>query len=214
MNYGRESGSSLKPLLSTPWTPLCTSGWAASVFFVDLVDRFYLGVAGDPLLRPLYPDDLARVVSSPCAVPDAVLGWPRDLRRGARPSPAAHAPCALRHRPGGARRLVAAHARLRCRSSSRRPASPRRTRWSCAATSRWPPTRSSTPPDRPESSVLEVRGAPFLAGRHRLLEVACGDADEELRRCPPHPCGTAGCWRRGCSRAGAWSARRPPGPSR
>jgi hemoglobin len=28
------------------------------VFFVDLVDRFYLGVAGDPLLRPLYPDDL------------------------------------------------------------------------------------------------------------------------------------------------------------
>jgi hemoglobin len=28
-------------------------------FFVDLIDRFYLGVAGDPLLRPLYPDDLA-----------------------------------------------------------------------------------------------------------------------------------------------------------
>jgi hemoglobin len=28
-------------------------------FFVDLVDDFYLGVAGDPLLRPLYPDDLA-----------------------------------------------------------------------------------------------------------------------------------------------------------
>ena len=28
-------------------------------FFVDLVDRFYLGVAGDPLLRPLYPEDLA-----------------------------------------------------------------------------------------------------------------------------------------------------------
>lgn len=28
-------------------------------FFFDLVDRFYLGVAGDPLLRPLYPDDLA-----------------------------------------------------------------------------------------------------------------------------------------------------------
>jgi hemoglobin len=27
-------------------------------FFVDLVDRFYLGVVGDPLLRPLYPDDL------------------------------------------------------------------------------------------------------------------------------------------------------------
>jgi hemoglobin len=27
-------------------------------FFIDLVDRFYIGVAGDPLLRPLYPDDL------------------------------------------------------------------------------------------------------------------------------------------------------------
>jgi hemoglobin len=28
-------------------------------FFVDLVDHFYRGVAADPLLRPLYPDDLA-----------------------------------------------------------------------------------------------------------------------------------------------------------
>lgn len=27
-------------------------------FFEDLVDRFYDGVAADPLLRPLYPDDL------------------------------------------------------------------------------------------------------------------------------------------------------------
>ena len=27
-------------------------------FFFDLVDRFYLGVKSDPLLRPLYPDDL------------------------------------------------------------------------------------------------------------------------------------------------------------
>jgi hemoglobin len=27
-------------------------------FFADLVDKFYLGVAGDPLLRPLYPDNL------------------------------------------------------------------------------------------------------------------------------------------------------------
>jgi hemoglobin len=27
-------------------------------FFVDLVNRFYLAVGGDPLLRPLYPDDL------------------------------------------------------------------------------------------------------------------------------------------------------------
>ena len=28
-------------------------------FFVELVGRFYVGVAGDPLLRPLYPDDLS-----------------------------------------------------------------------------------------------------------------------------------------------------------
>ncbi|HVX21492.1 MAG TPA: globin [Acidimicrobiales bacterium] len=28
-------------------------------FFFDLVDRFYDGVAGDPVLRPMYPDDLA-----------------------------------------------------------------------------------------------------------------------------------------------------------
>jgi len=27
-------------------------------FFVGLVDRFYAGVAWDPVLRPLYPDDL------------------------------------------------------------------------------------------------------------------------------------------------------------
>lgn len=27
-------------------------------FFVDLVDRFYTAVADDPVLRPLYPDDL------------------------------------------------------------------------------------------------------------------------------------------------------------
>ncbi|MGH9090141.1 MAG: globin [Acidimicrobiales bacterium] len=28
-------------------------------FFTALVDRFYDGVAADPVLRPLYPDDLA-----------------------------------------------------------------------------------------------------------------------------------------------------------
>lgn len=28
-------------------------------FFVALVDRFYAGVEGDPILRPMYPDDLA-----------------------------------------------------------------------------------------------------------------------------------------------------------
>lgn len=28
-------------------------------FFTALVERFYAGVAGDPLLRPMYPDDLS-----------------------------------------------------------------------------------------------------------------------------------------------------------
>lgn len=28
-------------------------------FFDDLVERFYAGVADDPVLRPMYPDDLA-----------------------------------------------------------------------------------------------------------------------------------------------------------
>ncbi len=32
--------------------------WGGERFFVDLVDRFYDGVASDPVLRPLYPDDL------------------------------------------------------------------------------------------------------------------------------------------------------------
>jgi hemoglobin len=33
--------------------------WGGEEFFTALVDRFYQGVVTDPLLRPLYPDDLA-----------------------------------------------------------------------------------------------------------------------------------------------------------
>lgn len=33
--------------------------WGGEEFFTTLVGRFYEGVAADPLLRPLYPDDLA-----------------------------------------------------------------------------------------------------------------------------------------------------------
>jgi hemoglobin len=32
--------------------------WGGAPFFEALVDRFYQGVATDPLLRPLYPEDL------------------------------------------------------------------------------------------------------------------------------------------------------------
>ena len=34
------------------------SAVGGQAFFVDLVDGFYAGVAADPLLRPLYPEDL------------------------------------------------------------------------------------------------------------------------------------------------------------
>ena len=40
-----------------PEVPLYERAGGAA-FFVDLVDRFYDGVADDPVLRPLYPDDL------------------------------------------------------------------------------------------------------------------------------------------------------------
>jgi len=32
--------------------------WGGEAFFTALVERFYAGVVADPLLRPLYPDDL------------------------------------------------------------------------------------------------------------------------------------------------------------
>src|ERR1035438_7681332 len=32
--------------------------WGGEPFFTTLIERFYEGVAVDPLLRPMYPDDL------------------------------------------------------------------------------------------------------------------------------------------------------------
>lgn len=32
--------------------------WGGEAFFTLLIDRFYEGVSADPLLRPLYPEDL------------------------------------------------------------------------------------------------------------------------------------------------------------
>ncbi|HLH29273.1 MAG TPA: globin [Acidimicrobiales bacterium] len=32
--------------------------WGGETFFTALVERFYEGVAADPLLRPMYPEDL------------------------------------------------------------------------------------------------------------------------------------------------------------
>ena len=39
-------------------TPPLYERVGGEAFFVELVDRFYDGVAADPLLRPMYPDDL------------------------------------------------------------------------------------------------------------------------------------------------------------
>jgi hemoglobin len=33
--------------------------WGGAAFFTSLVERFYEGVSTDPLLRPMYPDDLS-----------------------------------------------------------------------------------------------------------------------------------------------------------
>ena len=55
--------------------------------FQDLVARFYAGVALDPVLRPLYPDeDLTEAQERLTSVPRAVLGRPEHLL-GARGHP-------------------------------------------------------------------------------------------------------------------------------
>jgi hemoglobin len=41
-----------------PADPTLYERVGGAAFFTALVERFYLGVAGDPVLRPLYPDDL------------------------------------------------------------------------------------------------------------------------------------------------------------
>lgn len=46
MRLGREPG------------PPAYERWGGQPFFDALVERFYEGVATDPLLRPLYPEDL------------------------------------------------------------------------------------------------------------------------------------------------------------
>jgi hemoglobin len=46
-------------------------------FFVALVDRFYEGVAGDPVLRPLYPDDLTEPKAHLAAFLVQYWGGPR-----------------------------------------------------------------------------------------------------------------------------------------
>ena len=70
--------------------------------FVKLIDVFYDGVATDPLLRPMYPEEDLGAGQAPLPdVPGAVLGRAHDVRRGTRAPAAADAPHAV---PGHARR--------------------------------------------------------------------------------------------------------------
>ena len=82
-------------------------------WFVALVDRFYAGVADDPVLRPLYPDDLGPVEGPPDRVPDPVLG--RARRPTARSGATRGCACATRRSPSarpsatrGSRHMAAA----------------------------------------------------------------------------------------------------------
>ena len=82
--------------------------------FVKLIDVFYDGVATDPLLRPMYPEeDLGPGQAAFPDVPGTVLGRPDDVRRGARAPAAADAPPAVPGDSGGQGALAAPHAHRR-----------------------------------------------------------------------------------------------------
>ena len=79
--------------------------------FRKLVDEFYAGVATDPLLRPMYPEeDLGPAADRLALFLDAVLGRPEHLLGAARAPAAADAARAVPDRRGGAGRLAAPHA--------------------------------------------------------------------------------------------------------
>jgi hemoglobin len=50
-------------------------------WFVSLVDRFYDGVEGDPVLRPLYPEDLSQPREHLCLFLVQYWGGPDDYNR-------------------------------------------------------------------------------------------------------------------------------------
>jgi len=65
--------------------------------FVALVERFYAGVASDPVLRPLYPDDLAAPKAHLAMFLVQYWGGPRDYseQRGHPRLRMRHAPFAI-----------------------------------------------------------------------------------------------------------------------
>lgn len=68
--------------------------WGGEPFFTALVERFYAGVAVDPLLRPLYPDDLTESKAHLAMFLIQYWGGPRDYseQRG-------HPRLRMRHAP-------------------------------------------------------------------------------------------------------------------
>ena len=91
-----------------------TSAVGGEPTFRKLVDEFYAGVADDPLLRPLYPEeDLGPAADRLRLFLMQYWGGPGTYSAAARPPAAADAARAVPGRPGRARRLAAPHARAR-----------------------------------------------------------------------------------------------------
>ncbi|MGO8871311.1 MAG: globin [Acidimicrobiales bacterium] len=68
--------------------------WGGQAFFTALVERFYAGVSADPLLRPMYPDDLTEPKAHLSLFLAQYWGGPRDYsdQRG-------HPRLRMRHAP-------------------------------------------------------------------------------------------------------------------
>jgi hemoglobin len=68
--------------------------WGGQPFFTALVDRFYEGVATDPVLRPMYPEDLTESKAHLALFLAQYWGGPRDYseQRG-------HPRLRMRHAP-------------------------------------------------------------------------------------------------------------------
>ena len=87
--------------------------------FDRLVHRFYQGVAGDPALRALYPEeDLGPAEERFRMFLEQYWGGPDHVQRPARPPPAADAARALHGHPRRSRPLAQAHARRRGRAAT------------------------------------------------------------------------------------------------
>jgi hemoglobin len=146
-----EGMSEPHPQQQSPYERL---GGAAT--FRRLVERFYAGVAEDPVLRPLYPeDDLGPAAERLRMFLEQYWGGPRDysIQRG-------HPRLRMRHAPF--RVTVAAHdAWLRhMRTALTSSASTRRPSGCCGTTSSWRRGRSSTPTTTPGQRPRRAGGAP------------------------------------------------------